>query len=92
MKACAWCERTEEEGAEFGHNRNEADGKQKVCKDCLAENWRKNHNIDQAPPVPRRGPYAVFAEKLDLIEQAARAELAFDVVDVIEGVRADLKL
>lgn len=89
MKQCRWC-RHWKPVSEFGRQRRSPDGRQHMCKDCLARNWRKNHNVDPAPPVRRRGLYDLFDEKLDLIENAAVR--GGDVIAAIDQVRADLKL
>jgi hypothetical protein len=88
-KACPWCKNVKPLTL-FGRNRHSADGRQPVCKACYALNERKNHNIRDAPPVPRRSAYDVIADELDVLEAVAIA--GGDVVRAIEDVRTALKL
>jgi hypothetical protein len=88
-KECAWCHERKPL-REFGRHRHQADGRQRVCKECLARNWRKNHQIDEAPPVPRISAYDVIDEELDALEWVARN--GGNVLAQIEHIREQLKL
>jgi hypothetical protein len=88
-KLCPWC-KTGKPLTAFGRSRHNADGRQPVCKACYALNERKNHNIRDAPPVPRRSAYDVIADELDVLEAVAIA--GGDMLRAIDDTRAALKL
>lgn len=95
-KKCAWCGPTvgPKPLSDFGRRRSSPDGRQSVCKKCLAENWRKNHNIDEAPPIPRKSPYDIFGDKLDELECLVNTPgtRRRGIVAAIEEIRLDLKI
>lgn len=83
-KSCAWCKLDKPLG-DFGRRAGSPDGHQSVCKRCLAENWRKNHNIKDERPIRRRSPYDNMATVLCDIERVAEGNEA--VLAIIENAR-----
>ena len=89
QKRCAWC-RVWKPYRGFGRHRHMPDGRQRVCKDCLAINQRKNHNTDDAPPIPRTSAYDVIDEELDALEFVVRN--GGNILAQIDHIREVLKL